>query len=177
MSKDQETSINYITRSDHIHRLPLEVLALMFELCVGKDEQDNHLVEIYEVFPLGAVCKTWRYTAWTTASLWTRLRFKFGSRTTESKVQLAMEWLMRSGELPLDVYLSDTESTLFAGAYGMEKFRVGYIPSPLLPRLLPRVKPLLSCLGRGIFPGTLGQVLPSIYPPFAVNPTLAQHFR
>ncbi|KAH9477157.1 hypothetical protein JR316_0011074 [Psilocybe cubensis] len=100
-----------VTVSGRIHRLPLEVLARMFKFYVGKDEQDNSFDPTYEVFPLGAVCKTWRYTAWTTPSLWTRLRFKFGSRTTESKVQLAMGWLMRSGVLPLDVYLSATEST------------------------------------------------------------------
>lgn len=61
-------------------------------------------------FHLGAVCRTWRNIAWTTPSLWTSLVFWVVYDTTEPQVQLAIEWLNRSGNLPLSIVLRNCSS-------------------------------------------------------------------
>ncbi|PPQ80916.1 hypothetical protein CVT25_014338 [Psilocybe cyanescens] len=113
----EQTSEESIERAHHlisressesesgIHRLPFEILAYIFEFYV---EFTN--VWFYKPvkgpFLLGAVCRTWRHIAWMNPSLWTSLIFILDEKTTEVKVDLAIEWLGRSGNLPFSATLT-----------------------------------------------------------------------
>lgn len=80
-----------------IDRMPAEVASHVFMFfATGKDSP----------LTLGAVCQTWRQIAWSAPSLWTSLTIKvLGSRVSKTRIQLAKEWLGRSGKLPLSIFL------------------------------------------------------------------------
>ncbi|PPQ71887.1 hypothetical protein CVT25_001641 [Psilocybe cyanescens] len=86
-----------------IHRLPFEVIGYMFKFYV--DDAKNLHKHSNAPFRLGAVCRTWRHIAWRTPSLWTSLFCRLDENTTEGQIQLAVEWLSRSGQLPLSISL------------------------------------------------------------------------
>ncbi|PPQ80917.1 hypothetical protein CVT25_014337 [Psilocybe cyanescens] len=87
-----------------IHRLPFEVIAHIFEFYV--EFTSIWFYKLAGPFLLGAVCRTWRHIAWMNPSLWTSLIFILDDKTTEVKVDLAIEWLGRSGNLPFSATLT-----------------------------------------------------------------------
>lgn len=98
-------------------RIPMEIMSYIFEFYfsdsnyssfhyVDSGVSSHHSKIYYEgALPLGAVCRAWRYIAWTTPYLWTTLWFDFNTKTTLTNIQLAVEWLGRSGRLPLNIHL------------------------------------------------------------------------
>ncbi|PPQ90012.1 hypothetical protein CVT25_009652 [Psilocybe cyanescens] len=94
-----------------IDRLPLEIIAYMFEFYVNETASCLWLPQ-RGAFLLGAVCQGWRHIAWTTPPLWTTLVFTFEETTTENRIQLAVEWLKRSGGLPLSITLHTYQGPL-----------------------------------------------------------------
>ncbi|KAH9486133.1 hypothetical protein JR316_0000197 [Psilocybe cubensis] len=93
-------------------RAPVEVLAHIFQFYIEPLDSEatifNHpCVQPKDVLPLGAVCQRWRMIAWDWPRLWNSLTFRLHSTTTEEMVQLAIEWLGRSGRLSLSIFLRE----------------------------------------------------------------------
>ncbi|KDR85980.1 hypothetical protein GALMADRAFT_219034 [Galerina marginata CBS 339.88] len=86
-----------------IHRLPVEISSLIFEFYGVLAERISNT---RGALVLGAVCRTWRHIAWSLPQLWTRLDIVFGRSFKETYIQLAVEWLGRSGRLPLSISLN-----------------------------------------------------------------------
>ncbi|KAF8893691.1 hypothetical protein CPB84DRAFT_1783140 [Gymnopilus junonius] len=81
-----------------IDRLPVEVVSSQ---CVGSEVGEGFMSPLF----LGAVCRSWRRIAWSTPSLWKSLKFNIEYHTTEDESGLAIQWLKRSGQLPLFISL------------------------------------------------------------------------
>ena len=102
------------SRPDHDHssifdRLPVEVMSIIFAFYASK------LVRKTSPFTLGAVSKRWREIAWTTPEIWTDLLlYKPRTRKMATCIQLAKDWLSRSGALPLfiSVHISSADGEL-----------------------------------------------------------------
>ncbi|KAH9474741.1 hypothetical protein JR316_0013206 [Psilocybe cubensis] len=88
-----------------INKLPVEVISRIFEAYVGQTAISTSFCDAPIVLAIGAVCRLWRNVAWSTPSLWTVLYFVLTSGTTKTKVDLAIEWITRSGNLPLEIYI------------------------------------------------------------------------
>ncbi|KDR86018.1 hypothetical protein GALMADRAFT_235209 [Galerina marginata CBS 339.88] len=104
------------TQRNNIHdpvtsRIPPEIVSYIFQLCLpplpsesdplytlGKEENSEPL-------KLGAVCRAWRKIAWATPRLWTVLRFCISAASLPARCDLAEQWLVRSGCLPLTFYI------------------------------------------------------------------------
>ena len=92
-------------RPDHDHssifdRLPVEVLSIIFAFYALK------LARKTSPLTLGAVSQRWRSVAWKTSELWTSLSFSalgIRPKSLVPRIQLAKDWLKRSGSLPLSV--------------------------------------------------------------------------
>ncbi|PPQ95617.1 hypothetical protein CVT26_008646 [Gymnopilus dilepis] len=52
---------------------------------------------------LGRICRRWRQIAWSTPRLWAELYIDREHATSQTHVELAKEWLGRSGTLPLSI--------------------------------------------------------------------------
>ena len=62
----------------------------------------------HKIFPwtLGAVCREWRTIAWSDPRIWTHPNIRIeGYCALDIRIQLATEWIQRSLDLPLSVYL------------------------------------------------------------------------
>ncbi|KAF8911683.1 hypothetical protein CPB84DRAFT_940956 [Gymnopilus junonius] len=99
-----------------IDRLPVELAQYIFELCVeypvNDPNADNARQYRIPQLRLGAVCRNWRRIAWSTHRLWTTIAFFYGPDTQESHVWLAIEWLSRSGQLPLLIFVGASQTDL-----------------------------------------------------------------
>ncbi|KAH9486079.1 hypothetical protein JR316_0000143 [Psilocybe cubensis] len=91
----------------NIEQLPFEILAHIFQLYVIEDKQERTASSVRPngAFPLGSVCRTWRRVAWTSQHLWSSLSFWMRKETTENQIQLAIEWLGRACQHPLEISL------------------------------------------------------------------------
>ncbi|CAA7270876.1 unnamed protein product [Cyclocybe aegerita] len=91
------------------HALPPELMSRIFEFCVSSAPNGmlNPLI-------LGAVCKRWRQIAWAAPNLWTTVRVnldRFQSRVA-LHCELLSQWLARSAQLPLSIWISCNESNI-----------------------------------------------------------------
>ncbi|KAE9405249.1 hypothetical protein BT96DRAFT_346395 [Gymnopus androsaceus JB14] len=101
-----------------VRRLPAEILGEMFVRCLPTAR--NPVRSLNEVpLLLTTICQNWRHVAFSTAPLWKALHISFSSRmmklaATDSAVQGTftrreygiMQWLNRSGSLPLSISLA-----------------------------------------------------------------------
>lgn len=55
---------------------------------------------------LGAVCQLWRQIAWSTPQLWSDVMLTLASPLTYNKINVIQEWLARSRQLPLSIWLN-----------------------------------------------------------------------
>ncbi|PPR02737.1 hypothetical protein CVT26_009448 [Gymnopilus dilepis] len=87
--------------------LPPEIAAKIFHFCVLDLPQDGPQPRKMPLL-LGAVCSHWRQIVWSTPDLWAEVAFQIRSLDfpTEEYCELAGEWLVRSGQLPLSITLS-----------------------------------------------------------------------
>ncbi|KAF8971809.1 hypothetical protein BDZ97DRAFT_1753055 [Flammula alnicola] len=115
------------TKMNHSHnpivsQLPPEIVSHIFELSLPErppEKSSRGLTknEICAPLILGAACQLWRHIAFSTPQIWTSISIYLGNRFESAKAgttqcELAQEWLSRSGELPLSVYIyGGTEHT------------------------------------------------------------------
>ncbi|PPQ95620.1 hypothetical protein CVT26_008649 [Gymnopilus dilepis] len=80
---------------------PVEIISTIFLLYVCDDCWKNE--ELRPGLTLGKICKGWRQVAWSTPNLWTSLIIRPQNSTSMTHVDLAREWLARSGSLPISI--------------------------------------------------------------------------
>jgi len=96
------------------HKFPPEIVSHIFTLFLPQVPplhiRDKIQKEWTAPLFLGAICRKWRYIAWSTPRLWTTVVVHVSSRTAKqlgiSLPQLVTEWLGRSGVLPLTIQFS-----------------------------------------------------------------------
>uniref|UniRef100_A0A8H8CQW2 DUF6534 domain-containing protein n=1 Tax=Psilocybe cubensis TaxID=181762 RepID=A0A8H8CQW2_PSICU len=127
--QDTSTSPNIMIKGN---QLPFEILAHIFQLYVDEDNKASYDIRPMGAFPLGAVCRMWRHVAWACPKLWASLQtFHVRQATTHGQIQLAVEWLSRSGQYPLTIFLrgyilSDSSDNMRA------QMKVGALLIPLM---------------------------------------------
>lgn len=101
-------------------KLSFEIIAYMFEFYVDHDELERSSTRSRRNgYTLGGVCRLWRRISWTSPPLWNFLCFALEKDTTKTEVELAIDWLKRSGGLPLTIivrgshHLLPNESLIF----------------------------------------------------------------
>ncbi|PPQ95597.1 hypothetical protein CVT26_008627 [Gymnopilus dilepis] len=82
-----------------LESLPIELISTIFVHYV-------HSIPTTSPLTLGKICRRWRYIAWSTPELWTELTMDSLHSTSETHIELAEEWLGRSGSLPLSIKYS-----------------------------------------------------------------------
>ena len=93
-----------------VRQLPPDVTSIIFEFCLT-DFVDHHLSPYDEMdlsipLSLGAICSYWREIAWSTPTLWSSLVVRVSSKHDSHVINsITQEWLARSGELPLSIYI------------------------------------------------------------------------
>ncbi|PPQ73341.1 hypothetical protein CVT26_015314 [Gymnopilus dilepis] len=90
-----------ITSTSINDRLPPEMLAKIFDTFL-----ESYLSQIDSPWKLGAVCRMWREIAWSTPVLWSTLVLQYSRRPrnlSAARIELAMDWIGRSGCLPLSI--------------------------------------------------------------------------
>ncbi|PPQ95618.1 hypothetical protein CVT26_008650 [Gymnopilus dilepis] len=90
------------SRSFLFNSLPVEIASIIFSYHAHSDASWRP----HPSLTLGKICRTWRQIAWATSSLWTRLIIRPRHATSLTHVELAEEWLSRSGTLPLSIEYS-----------------------------------------------------------------------
>ncbi|TFK35284.1 hypothetical protein BDQ12DRAFT_324064 [Crucibulum laeve] len=107
-----KTKINF---ASGVTKLPPELLSDIFRLIfypIYDLSSDSHELEPSPLF-LGQVCSSWRDIAWSTPRLWTSLKIVVSRHMSHDlQAQLVEEWISRSGQLPLSIYLSDPHNIL-----------------------------------------------------------------
>ena len=84
-----------------MQKIPPEVLSNIFQFFISSDSDSEP--NPYSPLILGTICGRWRAITWSTPRLWSSISINFG---TGSKLQLAQEWLSRSGQLPLSISMT-----------------------------------------------------------------------
>ncbi|PPQ97955.1 hypothetical protein CVT26_003105 [Gymnopilus dilepis] len=81
--------------------LPIEAIQLIFKQYThGKLGSESPWI-------LGAICREWRTIAWSDPNIWSHPYFPFYTpHRIAARVNLAIEWLQRSGDLPLTICLT-----------------------------------------------------------------------
>ncbi|PPQ93431.1 hypothetical protein CVT25_004505 [Psilocybe cyanescens] len=116
-----QTEINQ-THDPILRRLPREIASLIFNFAIIPNIWSTELrikpskSEMMAPLYLGAVCKAWRELAWATPRLWTSVyayvegqdNFTGLSTINESKLDIFLQWISRTGQLPLSVQLRGT---------------------------------------------------------------------
>ena len=109
-----------------IHKLPPEIGFHIFRLSLPTlDFEDFHLWDkaaaFTRVLRLGAVCRKWRELAWATPDLWDTLYVRISPLQGHALVQwlpgLVLQWLSRSGMLPLTIFFSYSERSEESDSY------------------------------------------------------------
>jgi hypothetical protein len=113
---DLKRKINQF-HSPIVRQLPPDVTSTIFEFCLP-DVTDYPLpvwLYVEETFSipfsplsLGAICGYWRDIAWSTPSLWSSLAIHDPDKYNSHIVTIAQEWLTRSGQLPLSIFILST---------------------------------------------------------------------
>ena len=94
-----------------VRNLPPDVTSTIFEFCLP----DRHPLPYSEwdwnvsiPLSLGAICSYWREIAWSTPTLWSSLMVIVPNKhasVSHITIDIAEEWLARSGKLPLSIYI------------------------------------------------------------------------
>ncbi|KAF8910130.1 hypothetical protein CPB84DRAFT_1743596 [Gymnopilus junonius] len=121
--------LNYMHKS-MVDRMPVEVASTIFEFyAVATRNYWNIAAGGYGMaLTLGAVCQSWRRIVWSTPSVWNWITVVLDGTVNPVVIELAVEWLGRSGRLPLSIELFGPSS-----------------PSDLEPQL-PVVLPLIHAV-------------------------------
>ncbi|KAF8971917.1 hypothetical protein BDZ97DRAFT_1153800 [Flammula alnicola] len=107
----ERLSIKSLVNQNHdsiIHRLPQEIASHIFTFSVPTFKAHPRKFKksvVSAPLTLGAICQRWRQIAWSTPHLWTTICINLLPRKFPQRGQLAYEWLSRSGDLPLSIYL------------------------------------------------------------------------
>ena len=101
-----------------IQHLPLELASQVFHFCIPPWDPDEDPCFISLLWSrskqryitpfnivLGAICRAWRQVAWSTPKLWSTLPIALHRRGDRKYEELVLEWLGRSAQTPLDVFL------------------------------------------------------------------------
>ncbi|KAF8907841.1 hypothetical protein CPB84DRAFT_1959411 [Gymnopilus junonius] len=82
-------------------RCPPEVASRIFQFCL------EDMKEVTSPLTIGSICRTWRAIAYSTPQLWTSLSIPlcFKKFTWADRFGLTQQWLSRSGQLPLSIYI------------------------------------------------------------------------
>ena len=91
------TSHSEIVLRDLFEPLSTEVVSTIFVYYVHSGLNISPLI-------LGKICRRWRKIAWCNPDLWTDLHIGGDQATSQKHVELAEEWLGRSGSLPLTIH-------------------------------------------------------------------------
>ena len=85
-----------------LDRLPVELFSIIFSFYTSDLHRGT------SPFTLGAVCRGWRDIAWSTPDVWMNFNATFSKviPLDETRLQLAQDFLGRSGRLPLTISLS-----------------------------------------------------------------------
>ncbi|KDR80369.1 hypothetical protein GALMADRAFT_153996 [Galerina marginata CBS 339.88] len=117
-----------------VRLLPPEIVSEVFLFCIPIfdpfDEPPN-TKDLSAPLKIGAVCSSWRGTAWATPSLWSTLTFHLtSSMKIPVQTTLLEEWLSRSGQLPLCIRLTSSDEVSWVGvsSEGMMKAIRKYAP-------------------------------------------------
>ncbi|KAF9527311.1 hypothetical protein CPB83DRAFT_907720 [Crepidotus variabilis] len=107
------------TIHDPINRLPFEIASHVLGCCLPPTLSHEHTSKWLSTHPaqqgeghsfqftLGAVCRHWRQVIWSNPVFWCLLgHLKISRKTSLVNVSMVKEWLGRTGNLPLTVYLS-----------------------------------------------------------------------
>ena len=102
-----------------IQHLPLELASKVFAFCLPQQVFDSDPVKISlfwdaskgsNITPfnivLGSICQSWRRIAWSTPDLWSTLPIRLHRWYESTRVDLTLEWLSRSSQIPLDVAIA-----------------------------------------------------------------------
>ncbi|PPQ95615.1 hypothetical protein CVT26_008651 [Gymnopilus dilepis] len=83
--------------------LPAEVISIIFAYYIQDSSRISR--DPFFALTLGRICRRWRKIAWATPNLWTSLSigYKYGMNVAHTPVELAEEWLSRSGALPVSI--------------------------------------------------------------------------
>jgi len=92
-------------RNKIMQKIPPEVLSNIFQFFVSSDS-DSEQCKPHSPLILGAICGRWRTIAWSTPRLWDSISINFNTSSLGDKLQLAREWLSRSGQLPLSISIT-----------------------------------------------------------------------
>lgn len=97
--------------SPKICLLPSELLSHIFTFCIATFHPLNprrSYIESGTITPLflGSICRRWREVSWMTPQLWSTLYIHLVSQNIKVVNQLIVQWLYRSGQLPLDICIS-----------------------------------------------------------------------
>ncbi|KAH9474592.1 hypothetical protein JR316_0013054 [Psilocybe cubensis] len=86
--------------------LPKEVMSQIFLfMCSLADSPFGLWMFKPDQFLIGSVCKEWREIAWSTPRLWNIVYIWFREKSWKTQIELLEEWIERSGNLPLDIYI------------------------------------------------------------------------
>ncbi|PPQ97307.1 hypothetical protein CVT26_006653 [Gymnopilus dilepis] len=81
--------------------LPVEIASIVFMHYIHSCYEPQEEKEPHRSLMLGKISRRWRQIAWSTPNLWTQLTIHPRHATSQTHVELAEEWLSRSGALPL----------------------------------------------------------------------------
>ena len=100
-----------------IQRLPVELASQIFAFCLPPQDHEadpfyisllwsnsKERIKPFNIV-LGAICRAWRQVAWSTPDLWSTLPIALHRGNNKAYMELILEWLGRSGQTPLDVFL------------------------------------------------------------------------
>lgn len=96
-----------------LHRVPPEILGIIFENCVDPERASSLAVLSEPPLLLGQICRYWRSVAQNTPRLWTSLSLRFLETNVDRsrdgiKIATAVEtWLYRSHPSPLSITFID----------------------------------------------------------------------
>jgi len=120
LSEDRRKILAKINR-DHdpfIQRFPLELASHVFALCLPPqgpywyprhhplfwNASEDQRIKPFNIV-LGSICRAWRQIAWSTPELWSTLPIYLHRCGNRAYKELVLEWLGRSAQTPLDVFL------------------------------------------------------------------------
>ncbi|KDR86107.1 hypothetical protein GALMADRAFT_402807 [Galerina marginata CBS 339.88] len=96
--------------SSIILKIPPEIFSNIFIHCltisiIDRSIHSPNSKKGFSPLLLGAVCKLWRRIAWSTPQLWRSISVDLSGPHISTVVELAKQWLIRSGQMPLSVRL------------------------------------------------------------------------
>jgi len=120
LSEDRRKILTKINQrhDPFIQHLPLELASQVFAFSIPSQDPDDdpgyiplvwddleyHCIQPFNIV-LGAVCHAWRQVAWSTPKLWSTLPISLHRFDDRAYKDLVLEWLGRSAQTPLDVFL------------------------------------------------------------------------